>query len=59
VPDGRDIGFDECAFDDAALEGFAEAYATPPRPQLRARVLAQARREARTLAGLRDRRCRV
>jgi hypothetical protein len=48
VPDDRHIGVDERALDDPALEGLAEAYATPPRPELRARVLAQARREART-----------
>ncbi len=40
------IGVDERALDDAALEALAEAYATPPRPGLRARVLAGARREA-------------
>jgi anti-sigma-K factor RskA len=39
------IGVDEPELDDAALEALAEAYATPPRPGLRARVLFQARRE--------------
>ncbi len=40
------IGVDERALDDAALEALAEAYATSPRPGLRARLLLQARRDA-------------
>lgn len=47
MPDDRHIGVDERELDDAALEALAEACATPPRRELRARLLAQARREAR------------
>jgi anti-sigma-K factor RskA len=47
VAEDRHIGVDERALDDAALEALAEAYAMPPRPELRARVLAAARREPR------------
>jgi len=39
------IGVDDRDLDDAALEALAEAYATPPPPLLRERVLAEARRD--------------
>ncbi len=39
------IGVDEHALDDATLEALADAHATPPPRALRARVLAEARRE--------------
>ncbi len=45
MPEDRNIGVDERPLDDAALEALAAAYATPPRPGLRARVLAAARSE--------------
>lgn len=45
MPEDRNIGVDERALDDAALEALAAAYATPPPPGVRARVLAAARRE--------------
>ena len=40
------IGVDERELDDLALEALAEAYATPPTPGLRQRVLGTARAEA-------------
>jgi anti-sigma-K factor RskA len=43
--DDETIGVDERALDDDALEALAEAYATPPRRGLRARVLLQAHGE--------------
>jgi len=46
VREDETIGVDEPELDDAALEALAEAYATPPRSGLRARVLFQARRDA-------------
>ena len=42
----RPIGVDDPRLDDAALEALAEAHATPPPDRLRARVLAEARRDA-------------
>ena len=39
------IGVDERELDDAALEALAEVYATPPPPLLRARLIAEARRD--------------
>ena len=45
MSDDPNIGVDERTLDDAALVALAEAYATAPRPGLRARLLLQARRE--------------
>jgi anti-sigma-K factor RskA len=44
MPEDPTIGVDERPLDDAALEALATAYATPPPPRLRARLLAAARR---------------
>jgi len=46
VADERPIGVDDPRLDDAALEALAEAYTAPPPAHLRARVLAEARRDA-------------
>jgi anti-sigma-K factor RskA len=46
VAEDPTIGVDERLLDDAALEALAETCATPPRPALRARVLAAARQDA-------------
>src|SRR5262249_25827571 len=46
VADDRSIGVDDPALDDAALEALAAAYATPPPPALRARLLRAARATA-------------
>jgi len=46
VAEERLIGVDEPRLDDAALEALAEACAAPPPAHLRARVLAEARRDA-------------
>jgi len=46
VAEERPIGVDDPRLDDAALEALAEAHATPPPDRLRARVLAEARRDA-------------
>src|SRR5439155_14958633 len=46
VAEEQPIGVDDPRLDDAALEALAEAYATPPADHLRARVLAEARRDA-------------
>lgn len=42
----RPIGIDDPELDDAALEALAEAHAAPPPADLRARLLAEVRREA-------------
>ena len=39
------IGVDDRELDDATLEALAEAYATPPPPLLRERILGEARRD--------------
>ena len=46
MADERPIGVDDPRLDDAALEALAEAYTAPPPAHLRARVLAEARRDA-------------
>ena len=46
MPEEPMIGVDERDLDDLALEALAEAYAVPPTPGLRQRVLATARAEA-------------
>lgn len=48
MADQSPIGVPELELDDAALEALAEAYATPPPPLLRERVLAEARGETTT-----------
>lgn len=45
-PESTTIGVDERELDDAALEALAEAYATPPSPGLRERVVGGVVREA-------------
>jgi len=50
VADERPIGVDDPRLDDAALEALAETCAAPPPAHLRARVLAEVRREAATRA---------
>ena len=54
----RLTGVDDPQLDDTALEALAEAYAAPPPARLRARVLAEARRDAaaRALAAVARRR---
>src|SRR5690348_5430237 len=45
MPEDPMIGVEERDLDDAALEALAEAYTTPPPPLLRARLMAEARRD--------------